>query len=226
MVRAVGIALSRLARRARRCGSGSRRRALSSSASSRTTAACSTGVEEQRRRPEGAASPGARDGRVLRLARLGRGPRGAARDHARRCAPCTWSYADIAVRAREGPGRASGLRGWVGFFAGDDYASAIAARTAALDELLAPLSEAPDRGLSELFTMGTRLEHLFWDMAYGLRAMARSIEGGGRMKAALLYEGGDVAGRGRRGSRSRTAGRSSRARPRVSAGPSSTSSRA
>jgi thiaminase/transcriptional activator TenA len=83
--------------------------------------------------------------------------------------PCVWSYAAIAVELERDLVEHPIYSEWVRFFAGEDYTSAIEARTAALDELLAPLPEARTAGLSELFTMGTRLEVMFWDMAHGLK---------------------------------------------------------
>ena len=82
--------------------------------------------------------------------------------------PCVWSYAVIAVELERDLVEHPIYSEWVRFFAGEEYTSAIEERTAALDELLAPLPEARIAELSELFTMGTRLEVLFWDMAHGL----------------------------------------------------------
>ncbi len=81
--------------------------------------------------------------------------------------PCVWSYAAIAVELERDLVDHPIYSEWVRFFAGEEYTSAIEARTAALDELLAPLPGARIAELSELFTMGTRLEVLFWDMAHG-----------------------------------------------------------
>jgi thiaminase (transcriptional activator TenA) len=82
--------------------------------------------------------------------------------------PCIWSYAviarELAPRSVEHPIYTE----WLRFFAGPEYARAVAARTTALDALLAPLSEARIARLSLLFTTGARLALLFWNMAYGL----------------------------------------------------------
>lgn len=83
--------------------------------------------------------------------------------------PCVWSYAAIAVELERDLVEHPIYSDWVRFFAGEEYTSAIEERTATLDELLAPLSEARIGEVSELFTMGTRLEVLFWDMAHGLK---------------------------------------------------------
>jgi len=83
--------------------------------------------------------------------------------------PCVWSYAAIAVMLEPDLVEHPIYSDWVRFFADEEYTSAIDARTAALDELLTPLPKARIAELSELFTMGTRLEILFWDMAHGLK---------------------------------------------------------
>jgi thiaminase/transcriptional activator TenA len=81
--------------------------------------------------------------------------------------PCMWSYAEIAVELERDLVAHPIYGDWVRFFAGEEYTSSVQARSAALDELLAPLPESRIAELSELFTMGTRLEVLFWDMAHG-----------------------------------------------------------
>jgi thiaminase/transcriptional activator TenA len=80
--------------------------------------------------------------------------------------PCVWSYAVIAVELERDLVEHPIYSDWVRFFAGEEYTSAIRARTAALDELLAPLPQPRLAELSELFRLGTRLEILFWDMAH------------------------------------------------------------
>lgn len=81
--------------------------------------------------------------------------------------PCVWSYAFIARELESDLVEHPIYTDWIRFFAGEDYAAAIDERTAALDALLGPLSEPRIAHLSRLFTMGTRLEILFWDMAHG-----------------------------------------------------------
>lgn len=83
--------------------------------------------------------------------------------------PCVWSYLYIAQALERDLVEHPIYGDWVAFFAGADYAEAVDSRTAALDRLLAPLPERRLAQLSELFMLGTRLEVLFWDMAYSLK---------------------------------------------------------
>lgn len=82
--------------------------------------------------------------------------------------PCTWSYADIAVALEPEIRPHPVYEGWVRFFADPAYVELIAGRRATLDRLAAGIGEARRRRLSEIFTVSTRLERAFWDMAYGL----------------------------------------------------------
>jgi thiaminase/transcriptional activator TenA len=82
--------------------------------------------------------------------------------------PCTWSYADIAVGLRDRIADHPVYAGWVGFFADPADVELIADRRAALDRLADGIPDRRRRRLSEVFTASTRLERLFWDMAYGL----------------------------------------------------------
>jgi thiaminase/transcriptional activator TenA len=80
--------------------------------------------------------------------------------------PCTWSYADVAagLSARTVPHPVYGR--WVDYFASSEYAELIAARRRTLDERAAAAGPERRRRLSEIFTMSTRLELAFWEMAY------------------------------------------------------------
>jgi thiaminase/transcriptional activator TenA len=80
--------------------------------------------------------------------------------------PCTWSYADIGLRLQEEIVDHPVYADWVGFLAGDDYVELIASRRRTLDELAVPADAEHCRRLTDIFRMATRLEHLFWDMAY------------------------------------------------------------
>lgn len=80
--------------------------------------------------------------------------------------PCTWSYADIALRLNDEIAEHPVYSEWVGFLAGDEYVDLIASRRRTLDELAEVIDDAHRRRLLDIFRMATRLEHHFWDMAY------------------------------------------------------------
>ena len=130
-------------------------------------------VEEQTGRPEGpviqAPATVAYGGWLVSIA-----VRGEPIDLLVAAHPCAWSYAVIAVELERDLVEHPIYSEWVRFFAGEEYTSAIEERTAALDELLAPLPEARIAELSELFTMGTRLERPVLGHGTRAEAMARS----------------------------------------------------
>jgi thiaminase (transcriptional activator TenA) len=165
MVRAVGIALSR-ARDETEMRLWIDKAALIVERELENERALLARVEEQTGRPEGpviqAPATVAFGGWLVSVA-----VRGEPIDLLVAAHPCVWSYAAIAVELEHDLVEHAIYSDWVRFFAGEEYTTAIEARTAALDKLLAPLSEARIEALSELFTMGTRLEVLFWDMAHG-----------------------------------------------------------
>lgn len=80
--------------------------------------------------------------------------------------PCTWSYADIAVGLRDGIVEHPLYTRWVRYFSSDEYVDLIARRRRTLDEGARGAGPARRRRLSEIFTMSTRLELAFWEMAY------------------------------------------------------------
>lgn len=80
--------------------------------------------------------------------------------------PCTWSYADIAVGLRDGIVEHPLYTRWVRYFASADYVELIASRRRVLDERAAGIGPSRRRRLSAIFTMSTRLELAFWEMAY------------------------------------------------------------
>jgi thiaminase/transcriptional activator TenA len=80
--------------------------------------------------------------------------------------PCAWSYAEIALALEGEVADHPIYADWVRLFATPEYVDAVAARRASLDELVRRVSDRRLSKLSELFTTATRLELLFWDMAY------------------------------------------------------------
>jgi len=78
--------------------------------------------------------------------------------------PCTWSYGEIACRREDAVADHPVYAEWVRFFASEDYA-ALVTRMQADFERLVERDGVPFERLSELFTLGVRLERAFWDMA-------------------------------------------------------------
>ncbi len=84
--------------------------------------------------------------------------------------PCTWSYGDIASSLiAEGQVRDHPVYGeWIRFFGEPAYGEIVAGMKRDFETLAADADEATLARLSAIFTMSTRLERGFWDMAYGL----------------------------------------------------------
>jgi thiaminase (transcriptional activator TenA) len=84
--------------------------------------------------------------------------------------PCTWSYGDIASSliaeglVHDHPVYAE----WIRFFGQPEYGVVVEAMKSDFEMLATAVDEAAIARLSALFTMSTRLERGFWDMAYGL----------------------------------------------------------
>ena len=113
--------------------------------------------------------------------------------------PCTWSYADIGLRARDEIAATPSTPTGSASSAGDEYQELIAGRRRTLDELAARADETHRRRLAEIFRMATTARASVLGHGLPLRAMAGRE--GGAMKAAVLVEGGqvrveDVAGSG------------------------------
>jgi thiaminase (transcriptional activator TenA) len=82
--------------------------------------------------------------------------------------PCTWSYADIAIALEPQIVDHPVYAEWFRFFASPAYVELIAGRRKTLDRLVSRVGNERRQRLADVFTMSTRLEHAFWDMAYGL----------------------------------------------------------
>lgn len=84
--------------------------------------------------------------------------------------PCTWSYGDIGSSLL-----AEGLvhdhpvyAEWIRFFGDPAYRGIVDRMKSDFDAMVEGADGATVARLSEIFTMSTRLELAFWDMAYGL----------------------------------------------------------
>ncbi len=81
--------------------------------------------------------------------------------------PCTWSYGDISSRLiAKGLVHDHPVYGeWIRFFGSPEYGQIVDRMRAHFDAIA---EDADESRLAEIFTMSTRLERGFWDMAYGL----------------------------------------------------------
>ncbi|WP_264050030.1 TenA family protein [Methylobacterium flocculans] len=80
--------------------------------------------------------------------------------------PCFWIYAEI---GRDILSRARGdnpYRAWIDTYAGEDFATAVAAMIAATDAAAAQASPGARARMHHAYDQATRLEYLFWDGAY------------------------------------------------------------
>jgi thiaminase/transcriptional activator TenA len=84
--------------------------------------------------------------------------------------PCAWSYFDIAsaiVESRAQVGHPI-YSHWIAFFADRAYAGVVARMRREMEDLAHGAPAGSFETLTKIFTMGARLEHAFWDMAYAL----------------------------------------------------------
>ena len=84
--------------------------------------------------------------------------------------PCAWSYLDIATEIADSrtPMDHPIYSHWIAFFAAAAYGDVVDRMRREMEELARGAPADSFGTLSEIFTMGARLEHGFWDMAYHL----------------------------------------------------------
>jgi thiaminase/transcriptional activator TenA len=84
--------------------------------------------------------------------------------------PCSWSYIEIAEGLKQEIVEHPVYSDWVAFYLQQEEADLIANMRATFDEMTGDgaVSEAKREQLAEIFTMSSRLEGMFWDMAYTL----------------------------------------------------------
>jgi thiaminase/transcriptional activator TenA len=82
--------------------------------------------------------------------------------------PCAWSYADIGLAHAGEAAEHPIYSDWLRFFGSADYVDSVDERRATLDRIVARSAHARHARLYQLFTIATRLERAFWDMAYAV----------------------------------------------------------
>ncbi|HYT79242.1 MAG TPA: thiaminase II [Actinomycetota bacterium] len=86
--------------------------------------------------------------------------------------PCAWSYIEIAIRlAGETPSNHPIYAEWISFFSTPENVTMVDGMRADLDRLVEAerVSETRRRSFERIFATSSRLERMFWDMAYGLQ---------------------------------------------------------
>jgi thiaminase/transcriptional activator TenA len=84
--------------------------------------------------------------------------------------PCSWSYIEIAEGLKQEIAEHPVYSDWVAFYLQEEEADLVTNMRATFDEMTrdGAVSEAKRERLAEIFTMSSRLEGMFWDMAYTL----------------------------------------------------------
>ena len=84
--------------------------------------------------------------------------------------PCSWSYIEIARGLKDELADHPVYSDWVGFYLQDEEADLVANMRETFDQMTRPEVMGDDRRrrLAEIFTMSSRLEGMFWEMAYTL----------------------------------------------------------
>jgi thiaminase/transcriptional activator TenA len=84
--------------------------------------------------------------------------------------PCSWSYVEIARGLKDEIAEHPVYSDWVSFYLEDTEADLVLNMRETFDEMTreAALSDRKRRQLAEIFTMSSRLEGRFWEMAYTL----------------------------------------------------------
>jgi thiaminase (transcriptional activator TenA) len=84
--------------------------------------------------------------------------------------PCSWSYIEIASGLKDELAEHPVYSDWVGFYLGQEEADLVLNMRETFDNLVREeaLGEGRRRELAEIFMMSSRLEGMFWQMAYTL----------------------------------------------------------
>ena len=85
--------------------------------------------------------------------------------------PCSWSYIEIARDLKGEVAAHPVYSDWVGFYLSEEEANLVTNMRETFDDMAreeGPLSEFRRRELAEIFAMSSRLEGMFWEMAYTL----------------------------------------------------------
>jgi thiaminase (transcriptional activator TenA) len=84
--------------------------------------------------------------------------------------PCSWSYIEIARGLKDELAEHPVYSDWVGFYLQDEEADLVQNMRETFDDMTreGTISEVGRQRLAEIFMMSSRLEGMFWEMAYTL----------------------------------------------------------
>ncbi len=84
--------------------------------------------------------------------------------------PCSWSYIEIARGLKDEVAEHPVYSDWVGFYLQDEEADLVQNMRETFDDMTreGTMSETRRQRLAEIFMMSSRLEGMFWEMAYTL----------------------------------------------------------
>lgn len=82
--------------------------------------------------------------------------------------PCSWSYIEIAEGLKDEIADHPVYADWVSFYLQEEEANLVLNMRETFDDMTQVVSEEKRRQLADIFMMSSRLEGLFWDMAYTL----------------------------------------------------------
>ena len=84
--------------------------------------------------------------------------------------PCSWSYIEIAAGLKDEIADHPVYSDWVAFYLQQEEADLVANMRETFDDMTrdGAISDDKRKQLAEIFTMSSRLEGMFWDMAYTL----------------------------------------------------------
>ena len=84
--------------------------------------------------------------------------------------PCSWSYIEIAAGLKDEIGEHPVYADWVAFYLQEEEANLVLNMRETFDDMTrdGAVTDVKREQLAEIFTMSSRLEGMFWEMAYTL----------------------------------------------------------
>jgi thiaminase/transcriptional activator TenA len=80
--------------------------------------------------------------------------------------PCYWIYGEVGLELEKRGSPVEIFRRWIATYAGEEYGAVVRQVREVMDRLAGGLGEPERERVRQHFVTSTRLEYLFWDMAY------------------------------------------------------------